>query len=202
MQKLLTDYPLGVISGITKAEREALVHCETFNGARVQLAQTWVTRALVRRRAAGGMSVDAPVLATGIYRNFQSANTAFHQCLKIVQTPFPFPYAQFVMLVLCLYTVAVPFFICQIVDGTLPAIMISVISVSAYATMNEVARQLEDPFGHEVNQLPIEDLHLDFNERLWTITQKIYKKDDWSLQYAKAGYERSATDIHSVDSAY
>eukprot|EP01048_Picozoa_sp_COSAG05_P004285 COSAG05_NODE_225_length_13597_cov_18.878723_6_plen_61_part_00 len=42
---------------------------------------------------------------------------------------------------------------------------ISSISVLAYVTMNEVARQLEDPFGHEVNQLPIEELHMDFNER-------------------------------------
>ena len=31
----------------------------------------------------------------------------------------------------------------------------------------EVARQLEDPFGHEDNQLPVDDLHIDLNERLW-----------------------------------
>ena len=64
------------------------------------------------------MAVDAPVCATGIYGNFQSANDAFHQCLKIAQTPFPFPYAQFVMLALCLYTLIAPLLICQIVNGT------------------------------------------------------------------------------------
>ena len=74
--------------------------------------------------------------------------------------------------------------------------MISMISVLAYVTMNEVARQLEDPFGHEVNQLPIEELHMDFNERLWVITQKMYNMDEWSLQYGKAAYTRSPTDIH------
>ena len=63
--------------------------------------------------------VDAPVVATGIYRNFQTANEAFHYCLKIAQTPFPFPYAQFVMLALCLYTLFAPLLICQIVNGVL-----------------------------------------------------------------------------------
>ena len=60
VQKQLTSYPLGVISGLTKPERIALVHCETFNGARVQLAQLWCTRSFVRRRAAGGMAVPIP----------------------------------------------------------------------------------------------------------------------------------------------
>ena len=37
VQKQLTRYPLGVISGLAKTERQALMRCETFNGARVQL---------------------------------------------------------------------------------------------------------------------------------------------------------------------
>ena len=66
--------------------------------------------------------------------------------------------------------------------------------------MNEVARQLEDPFGHEVNQLPLEDLHIDLNERLWALTQRVFKKDDWTLQNGTLEFRRSATDIHPVPS--
>lgn len=66
--------------------------------------------------------------------------------------------------------------------------------------MNEVARQLEDPFGHEVNQLPLEDLHIDLNERLWALTQRAFKKDDWSLQNGTLEFRRSATDIHATSS--
>ena len=64
-------------------------------------------------------------------------------------------------------------------------------------------RDLEDPFGHASNQaslpwmllrcvsglgshagvlaaqLPIDDLHIDFNERLWAVTQRIFMNDAW-----------------------
>ena len=76
------------------------------------------------------------------------------------------------------------------------AVLISIIAVWSFAVMNEVARQLEDPFGHEVNQLPLEDLHIDLNERLWALTQRIFKKDDWSLQNGTLDFRRSTTDIH------
>jgi hypothetical protein len=33
---------------------------------------SWVLRSLVRRRKAGGLAVDAPVLSTGVYRSFQT----------------------------------------------------------------------------------------------------------------------------------
>ena len=62
----------------------------------------------------------------------------------------------------------------------------------------QVARQLEDPFGHKTNQLPIDDLHTDFNERLWALTVKLFHKDEWPLQSAKKEYARSATDIHPI----
>jgi hypothetical protein len=79
-------------------------------------------------------------------------------------------------------------------------VLISIIAVWSFAVMNEVARQLEDPFGHEVNQLPLEDLHIDLNERLWALTQRIFKKDDWSLQNGTLEFRRSTTDIHSAAS--
>jgi hypothetical protein len=53
------------------------------------------------------------------------------------------------------------------------------------------------------NQLPIEDLHIDFNERLWTLTQRIFQKDGWyqqdkTIEGAAFQYERSETDIHDA----
>ncbi len=198
------SYPLGVISGLKDNERRALKNCETFNGARVQLAQSWVVRSITRRRKAGGLGVDAPVLATGIYRSYQNSNEAFQQCKKIVDTPFPLPYAQAVLLMLIAWMLFTPFLICEIVNGTtlsftatprriagtgscahgyhfllvylcatsvrrhltallarccvllagmFVACLISFLAVFAFALLNEVARDLEDPFGHAVRHM-------------------------------------------------
>ena len=56
------------------------------------------------------------------------------------------------------------------------------------------------------NQLPIEDLHIDFNERLWSLTQRIFQKDGWyqqdkTLEGADFRYDRSQTDIHGTPDA-
>jgi predicted membrane chloride channel (bestrophin family) len=63
---------------------------------------------------------------------------AFQQCKKIVDTPFPYPYAQAVLCMLCIYTVFAPLLVCEIVNSPYLAVGISMIAVSAYATMNEV----------------------------------------------------------------
>ena len=45
---------------------------------------------------------------------------SWSQCKKIVDTPFPYPYAQSVMLMVCLYTILAPFLVCQIVNSARP----------------------------------------------------------------------------------
>jgi len=76
-----------------------------------------------------------------------------------VDTPFPYPYAQSVMLMVCLYTILAPFLVCQIVNSARPhrlsclccaltfcsayadaawAIFITFIAVGSYTPLNEV----------------------------------------------------------------
>ena len=66
-----------------------------------------------------------------------------------VDTPFPYPYAQAVMLMVSFYTILTPFMVCQLVTDPAWACLISFMSVGMAVTINEVARELEDPFGHE-----------------------------------------------------
>ena len=84
---------------------------------------------------------------------------SWSQCKKIVDTPFPYPYAQSVMLMVCLYTILAPFLVCQIVNSDIHAlvpyllccaltrslyadaawaIFITFIAVGSYTTLNEV----------------------------------------------------------------
>ena len=38
----------------------------------------------------------------------------------------------------------------------------------------QVARELEDPFGHQIHQLDLAGLQSHFNDRLWVLTQRKY----------------------------
>ena len=53
------------------------------------------------------------------------------------------------MLMVSFYTILTPFMVCQLVADPAWACLISFMSVGMAVTINEVARELEDPFGHE-----------------------------------------------------
>ena len=67
----------------------------------------WVYRAVVERVQKRGLRQGPPSIA-GIYRSLSAGMDAFQQCKKVVDTPFPWPYAQCVMVALILFTVTFP----------------------------------------------------------------------------------------------
>lgn len=76
-------------------------------------------------------------------------------CRAIADTPFPFPWAQMVLVMLILYAVSVPLVVVAFVDSTWMGIVVNFICVQSYWCLNEVARDLEDPFVYDPNDLPL-----------------------------------------------
>jgi hypothetical protein len=46
---------------------------------------------------------------------------------------------------------------------------------------------------HQKHRFSQVDLHIDLNERLWALTQRVFKKDDWTLQDGTLDFCRSST---------
>lgn len=90
----------------------------------------------------------------------------YEQCRKIADTPFPFPWAQFVFVSLLMFTFSCPLLIIAYVPNTGLAIFLSVLSVSTYWGCNEVARDIEDPFLYEPNELPLPSMQFELNHML------------------------------------
>ena len=90
----------------------------------------------------------------------------YEQSRKVADTPFPFPWAQMVVVLLVIYTITVPLLIIAYVNSTALATALSVISAATYWALNEVARDTEDPFMYEPNDLPLATLQFHFNELL------------------------------------
>ena len=95
-------------------------------------------RWILQRRTNGGVKTDAPVFAAGNFRTFQCGNESFHKCLAIVETPFPYPYAQGTMVMLLLWCLCSPFMVCEIVNNDAYAIFTAGVTSMAFALLNEV----------------------------------------------------------------
>lgn len=73
------------------------------------------------------------------------------------------------LLLLVLYAFTLPLLVAAFVNMLWLAILIDIIAVQSFFALNEVARDLEDPFVYEPNDLPmarLQVIHLDINEHL------------------------------------
>lgn len=182
-------YPVAVIGDMTTSEIDTitrraqsdrrspvrtagLVSCTNSNGAyiagpgeRVNIVKGWLYTLLAKRRQAGGLAMDAPVLAN-VWARISEGYLCFEQCRMLVETPFPFPWAQLLTFILVLYMITLPFMVAVCMTRQWLACIVTFISTITHWAMNEVARDLEDPFVYDPNDLPSARLQYLFNERL------------------------------------
>lgn len=76
-------------------------------------------------------------------------------CRAIADTPFPFPWAQMVLIMLMVYAMTVPLVVVGFVDSIWLGLFVNFFCVQSYWCLNEVARDLEDPFVFDPNDLPL-----------------------------------------------
>eukprot|EP00210_Caulerpa_lentillifera_P008030 g7667.t1 len=175
--------PLYVIHGLSKDERMALglttkktASKKTTNGShmelatplktdRVQTVMSWIHRLILRRRREGGLAVEPPVLAR-VHHLLSEGMSGYDQCRKTAETQFPFPWAQLVVFCLFAFAATAPFVITAFVPEPALAVALDVILVVTSYALNEVARDLEDPFLYDPNDLPLATYQYDFNEKL------------------------------------
>ena len=79
---------------------------------------------------------------------------------KLADTPFPFPWAQMVLVLLIIFAGTLPLMVVAFIDKLWLAVIIDFFSVQAYWALNEVARDVEDPWVYEPNDLPLARLQV------------------------------------------
>lgn len=161
-------YPrLDVLGGLSAAETAAL----SASDERTHLVYTWLLKELVTRRKEGGLATDAPVVSR-IYQVLSDGMLGYLGARKLADTPFPFPYAQlnaaFCVVNLCVF----PAVVAAKVQGLAMVTTIAFLAITMMYSLNEVARELEDPYtaelGSSANRLQAAAMHYDFNNRLLT----------------------------------
>ncbi|CAD7699638.1 unnamed protein product [Ostreobium quekettii] len=184
--------PLGVVGGITEDEFVGLGKdlkdsgdedpgglsrgARLSNGVvvpgpaeRVQVVMSWVHQIVLERRREGGLAIEPPIL-TRVYQVLSEGMLGYEQSRKIMDTPFPFPWVQFVTVCLLLYALTVPIVISAYITEDWLAFLLTIFAVMTYYALNEVARDLEDPYVYDPNDLPMARHQYAFNERILSLS--------------------------------
>merc|ERR1712113_533159 len=106
----------------------------------------------------------------------------FNNALKIADVPFPFPYAQLLTLLLVVYTIFIPFYIVCFTESMIAGPVLTFLLFEGIWGVNEVAKELENPFGSDANDISVADFHGRFMDVLEDIrlafATKIQQEED------------------------
>ena len=151
------------------------------------------TLELIRHRfEKGGLNMPAPILAS-IWQAMDHSIQAFEQCRYLSDTPFPFPWAQLIIVVLVVWQAIIPLTVIVSYDDKALGVTIAVASTWILWALNEVARDIEDPFTQEPNDLPLARLQYQFNERLLAVAASHGEEDlGWT-------YKDFSREMHTGD---
>jgi len=133
--------------------------------ARFHIVYSWIINLTVKRFNSGGLQMPHPILSRP-FQLLSEAMNGFSQARKLAETPFPFPIAQLITLLLYCLTLTAPLMINAYITALWLQMLVTFLAVSTYWALNEVARDLEDPYVYDPNDLPLSYIQHTFNECL------------------------------------
>lgn len=126
---------------------------------RVTVVMYWIIYDLAN--ASADMET-APPIQSRMYQELSNGMLGFNQCMKLADVPFPFPYAQMLSCLLCCFAVFIPVYVTAFTKSMIVSCILSFCIFSALWGLNETAKELENPFGTDDNDICLGDFHLRF----------------------------------------
>eukprot|EP00736_Rhodelphis_marinus_P009358 Rmarinus@m.11846 len=96
----------------------------------------------------------APIVAN-TFRNLSEIQFHFNEARKLRETPFPFPYVQMVALLLVAMVATMPIVLAAYVPDLVFGPALTFLTALSLLSVNEVAAEIENPFGSYENDLPL-----------------------------------------------
>lgn len=151
--------PVTVIGGLSVDEIQMLRSTEQ----RVPLVLMWITDFV----SAVEMKLVTPApIMSRVYQELSNGMMGFSQAQKLADIPFPFIFAQLLALNIIFVAIAAPPIITIITGNSLVTPIIATVCVMAFWALNEIAKELENPWEMDANDIPIVDAHERFVEFL------------------------------------
>merc|ERR1719387_774931 len=139
----------------------------------------WIMEAVTRAQLKGLLTVPPPIISR-FYQELSNGLVGFSQAYKVTSTPFPFPFAQILALLLSVFCVVCPIIVVQMTSGYILPPILSFSAILSYWGLNQIAVELENPFGDDDNDLPLVDMHRFFVDAVEEAFIAQPRQNSWS----------------------
>jgi len=169
--------PITVLGGVPDKEKKSL---DLLVCNRAYLVLNWIQSLLIHRlESTPGLRVPAPIMSR-VHQVMSDGTLGFNQADKMAKTPFPLPYAQMLTACLLVFNLFMPIVVAAHTNSMWLAVVIAFMSTMAYQGLNEVARELEDPFKPtHLNDLGLPLLQAEFNSKLRAASPPVGLSTPW-----------------------
>ncbi|CAE8591320.1 unnamed protein product [Polarella glacialis] len=130
-----------------------------------EVVVNWVQRLIVQAMDSGTIDIPPPILS----RTFQEIGNGVvyvENARKIKDVPFPFPYAQMISCMLLLHWLFTPILAAHYCGSAAWAGVMSFFVTISFWSLFYIALELDQPFGEDPNDLPIQKMQQDWNSSL------------------------------------
>eukprot|EP00451_Oxyrrhis_marina_P019134 CAMPEP_0204342208 /NCGR_PEP_ID=MMETSP0469-20131031/23963_1 /ASSEMBLY_ACC=CAM_ASM_000384 /TAXON_ID=2969 /ORGANISM="Oxyrrhis marina" /LENGTH=501 /DNA_ID=CAMNT_0051327073 /DNA_START=54 /DNA_END=1559 /DNA_ORIENTATION=- len=192
--------------------QQELRHLET-SPNKVMSLMNWITEAVMVQKEKGHLKTPEPILSR-CFQELGIGMRGYYQSRKIAQIPFPYPFAQMLAMTLVGSTVLTPVAMDMFTQDVTFTVILTFVVTLGFWGLNQLAVELEDPYGGEANDLPlasvhnefvqlIEDLSLECPGALWRFDKmKTVENYVWSADPALANSSRDRGSIESYMAAF
>jgi predicted membrane chloride channel (bestrophin family) len=174
---------------------------------RVDLVYMWMNGLVVRSLKCGLLNVPPPILSR-VFQQIEKAMVEYNQVLEVMMIPFPFPYAQTAYFLLILLGLFTPFAMCSWTDHAASCGFLTFIAVLCLACLELIASELENPFGDDDNDLPVDSFQDALNESLTLVSGDSAKQtpqyhfEDLTVQHEMQVVIIAGKDIKSLPAVF
>lgn len=127
-----------------------------------ELVLQWIQRLIVERNADDTIKIAPPILSR-VYNQLGNGIVKLNNARKIKEFPIPFPLAQMVTVLLVFHWLTTAVICAMALQNAVSSGLAAFVVISAYWGTNYMAVELEDPYGDDANDLPLQDMQRDLN---------------------------------------
>lgn len=154
------------VFGIDHGTLRHLKECKRMYGFNRVECLLHLFQVLIMKSLEDGVLPIAPPILSRVYQTLSRGFVNQLNARKIADTRFPFPYAQLIATLLLLVMILTPLMLASLIHNTVFACLFSFLPVFGMFSINFIAAQLENPFGSDDNDLPLEHFQTEMNSSL------------------------------------
>merc|ERR1719162_293469 len=142
-----------------------------FREGRCEVILFWIQRIIVEGHSSGILTIPPPILSR-VFQELSRGVVSINGARKINELPFPFHYAQMLAVMLVMLSCGVPLVSAYMMETAFGAAGATFLNVTVLWAVNYLAVEIESPFGHDANDLPLQELQIDMNLMLADLLDK------------------------------